>query len=284
MFDWHHSDEPPFGYVVIVGIVASVCILLLWGITAARNPDEASPSNWPGPTNGQSTSAQDPVANPVPNGTAGGQIRPDIDDGLFPGETQLPARLDQILADVSERVGYGLASPITAAFTADANCNLRGLAFTEERVAQVFTCTALGSDVALAIMAHEIVHLLADDRYGAYATGGDIVLVEGLATYGAGSYWLAGHPDFRSYVRAQRAGGAVYALTDTFGLTEVDAMNASYYQWASFVEYLRTIGTAEQFDALYVTGTGDPGTADYERIYGKSFTQLADEWQLWVDQ
>jgi len=274
----YFGDLSPIQKVIIIPI-AIFFIVLVFVFVVPAFPRPSTPSGWPGsaaPTAPPSLIGQVP---PV------GQVALTLDEGLFPGEAQqIQAELERALRYVAERVGYGPASSLTAAFTTEANCNLHGVALTEQRVAQVYTCNELGRARSMSIMAHEMVHVLAADRYGAYAKGGDLILVEGLATYGAGTYWFGEQPDFRAYVRAQRASGVVYALTDNFRGVDVEAMNVSYYQWASFVEFLRTIGTPEQFDALYVTGTGEPGTADYLSVYGKSFPQLAEAWQVWVDQ
>lgn len=206
-----------------------------------------------------------------------------IDPDLFPGEeAAIGDELEALFPQLVERVGYAEQARFTALFTRSADCSLHGAAYTERRQVQVFTCGDHAN--SMAIMAHEIVHQLADDRYGVSGTGFDTLLVEGLATYGAGSYWLAGHDSFRSYVHAMRAGGGGLPLTESYRAVNVEAMNASYYQWASFVEFLYTEFPREQFDRVYVTGSGEPGSADYQAAYGMSFDELAQLWEQWLIQ
>ncbi|MFQ3681959.1 MAG: hypothetical protein SNJ51_06825, partial [Roseiflexus sp.] len=57
---------------------------------------------------------------------------------------------------------------------------------------------------------------------------------------------------------------------------------ALYYQWASFVEFLIDQYGRERLDALYVTGNGAPGSADYRSIYGKDLAALEQEWVEWL--
>jgi len=59
-------------------------------------------------------------------------------------------------------------------------------------------------------------------------------------------------------------------------------MNQLYYQWAAFVEYLIGEYGREQFDAVYVSGSKSPGSADYAGIYGKDLPTLEQEWQAWL--
>ena len=61
-------------------------------------------------------------------------------------------------------------------------------------------------------------------------------------------------------------------------------MNALYYEWASFVDFLITTYGREQFDRLYVSGGGGaPGGADYAGVYGKELHALEAEWIAWLD-
>ena len=72
-------------------------------------------------------------------------------------------------------------------------------------------------------------HQLQQDRYGSQHLSADLILSEGMATWGAGVYWLGEHPDFRRYVRAQRTNGISYPLATHYAGRGVAVMNALYY-------------------------------------------------------
>jgi len=207
-----------------------------------------------------------------------------VNEGLYVDERD---RLDQdarrAYAYVAARFGSELMSPLTVAFIQDAGCALSGIAYTDIRRVQVFTCNAIGRERAIAILAHEYVHQLQQDRYGSRHLSADLILSEGMATWGAGVYWLGEHPDFRRYVRAQRANGISYPLATHYAGRGVAVMNALYYQWASFVEFLIDRYGRERLDAVYVTGAGTPGSADYRAVYGKDLATLEQEWIAWLE-
>jgi hypothetical protein len=60
-------------------------------------------------------------------------------------------------------------------------------------------------------------------------------------------------------------------------------MNTLYYEWASFVEFLLERYGREKFDALYVSGSLEPGSADYTGIYDKALSTLEQEWKTWLN-
>ncbi|MCL6542244.1 MAG: hypothetical protein K6T87_16935 [Roseiflexus sp.] len=207
-----------------------------------------------------------------------------VNDGLYIDERD---RLDQdarrAYAYVAARFGSELMSPLTVAFIQDAGCALSGIAYTDIRRVQVFTCNAIGRERVIAILAHEYVHQLQQDRYGSRHLSADLILSEGIATWGAGVYWLGEHPDFRRYVRAQRTNGISHPLATHYAGRGVAVMNALYYQWASFVEFLIDRYGRERLDAVYVTGAGTPGSADYRAVYGKDLATLEQEWIAWLE-
>jgi hypothetical protein len=208
-----------------------------------------------------------------------------VDPGLYEDERgELDADMQRALAYVSDRFGAPPGSMVTAALINDAGCGLSGVAYTDIRVMKVFSCPSIARDRAVAIMAHEFVHQLQQDRYGARHLSADLILSEGMATWGAGSYWLAGQPDFRSYVRQQRAAGAFYPLATHYSGLGIGAMNTLYYQWASFVEFLLERDGREKLDQLYVSGAGAPGSADYAGVYGVGLDVLEREWLAWLDR
>lgn len=215
----------------------------------------------------------------------------ELDPILYPGqEAELRAWIDQALATAAARfVGSDgslrrlALQPINIYVTNDVRCGLRGHALTEGRNLQVFTCNTIAPSRAVAILAHEVVHQLAYDYYGPREIQDDLILVEGLATWGAGPYWLGGHTSFRSYAAGLRRQGFAYDLDQGFSFDDVAAMNGQYYQWASFVEFLIERNGHAAFDQLYTTGNGAMGSADYRGVYNADLATLQREWLAWLN-
>jgi hypothetical protein len=208
-----------------------------------------------------------------------------VDGQLYADQREpLDRDLDTALAYVTERFGSAPHSAITVLVQHDGGCALAGVAYTDIREVRVSTCDGLPRDRAVAILAHEFVHQLAQDRYGPDHLRADLILAEGVATWGAGRYWLGGQPDFRSYVREQRRRGQSYPLATHYAGLGAGGMNTLYYQWASFVEYLIGEYGRDAFDRLYGSGAGNPGSAGYLSVYGKDLATLEREWEQWLDQ
>src|SRR5262245_51227733 len=273
---------------LLIIALASIAVLLM-----LRPSDSATKlvSRWrPQPMITQPDQpAQHP--NPPPPASINGSALPvdqfdiSVDDGLYSGERQqLADELQRALGYVSARFGSGPSSRFKAALLSEGTCGLHGIAYTDVRTVQVYTCPDIARGRAIAIMAHEMVHQLEQDRYGPAHLNSDLILSEGMATWGAGDYWLSGQPDFRTYVREQRKSGLFYPLATHYSGLGIAAMNALYYQWASFVDFLISTYGRERFDRLYVTGHSDPGSADYAGVYGKDLHTLESEWQAWLDE
>jgi hypothetical protein len=249
---------------------------------AARAPSMTAPtpaSADPTPTNSppMATIARQP-------GSLADSFTLIVDDGLYADQqAALADDLKQALEYVTKRFGTPPAGHFTAVVAREDSCNLHGVAHTEERTVQVSACNDIGRDRAVAIMAHEFAHQLAQDRYGPAHLSADLILAEGVATWGAGEYWLGGQPDFRAYVRNQRDSGVFLPLATDYTGKGVGVQNALYYQWASFVDFLIGSYGREKFDQLYLSGQGAPGSADYRGVYGKELSVLQQEWQAWLD-
>lgn len=207
-----------------------------------------------------------------------------VAEGLIGPEDQarLAADLDRALAYVVQRFGTSPEGAIDTYVGLEPACGLHGIAYTDVRTVQVFTCRDLPLIRTVNIMAHEYVHQLSHDRYGDAHLRADLVLLEGVATWGAGDYWLGGAPDFRSFVRPWLERGEQIPLGKSYVGLPVSDMNKLYYQWASFVEFLIETYGRPEFDRLYVTGSSAPGSADYLGVYGKPFVELEAEWVAWV--
>jgi hypothetical protein len=271
--------------------IAVLSALVLWWATAPSEPTQRLISHWR-PTNmltRAESSVQSPTLPPA-EGLSGaaqplafGQFDLSVDEGLYADQReQLAAELNRALAYVSSRFGNGPSARFRAAVQIDAGCGLHGYAYTDVRTVQTFTCDDISRERAVAIMAHEFVHQLEQDRYGPSHLHSDTILAEGAATWGAGKYWLGDTPDFRTYVRNQRRSGVFYPLATDYNGLGIGAMNALYYEWASFVEYLVGAYGREKFDAVYVRGASSIGSADYAAVYGKGLDALEGEWQTWI--
>lgn len=280
-------ERPAVGRMLLIA-VASMAILALVlrpGDTARRLVTRWQPQ---APLTRPEPQSDEPGApSPLPitgAATQLDQIDMQLADGLYSGEQQaLSAELQRALGYVAARFGSGPSGRISALLVSDSGCGLHGIAYTDIRQVQVFTCPSIARGRAVAILAHEFVHQLAQDRYGAAHLRADTILSEGVASWGAGEYWLGGQADFRAYVRAQRQAGSFYPLATDYRNLGVGAMNTLYYQWASFVEYLIGAYGREQFDRLYASGGGGFGTADYQGVYGKPLAELEREWVAWLD-
>jgi hypothetical protein len=131
---------------------------------------------------------------------------------------------------------------------------------------------------ALVILTHELAHALQADAYGKEEQSrADIVLLEGLASFISGEYWLSlsGAPSFQARARELYQAGYRGNLA-TLGSGSLDV---AYDMWAGFVDYLtRTYGW-DKFNLLYTSGRGRAaGSADYVGVYGKSFQTLVNEY------
>jgi hypothetical protein len=288
--------EQPFGQMrselrphpIWLFVIVVVSLLLMW-ITSVNRTSDRLISVWrPEPL----VSQPDQV-NHLPNPPApvlSGQAQPvafqldlSIDDGLYEAQrAQVISDAETALAYVIQRFGSGPNARFRASIVNDPSCGLRGIAYTDIRHVQVFSCANLSSDRAISILAHEYVHQLQQDRYGPQHLSADLILSEGLATWAAGSYWLGSHPDFSSFVREQRANGLFYPLATHYNGLGTAGMNALYYQWASFVDFLISTYGREKFDQLYVSGGGSPGAANYAGVYGKPLDALEAEWIAWL--
>jgi hypothetical protein len=278
---------PQPAWLLLVAVASIVILLML-------RPSQSATllvSRWrPQP---MITQPDQPAHHPNPPPPISGEAQPvapvaefdiSVDEGLYADQRQeLTDDLRQALAYVTERFGSGPSGRFTAAVLYDGGCALHGIAYTDIRTVQVYACPNIDRGRAVAIMAHEFVHQLEQDRYGPAHLSADLILSEGAATWGAGEYWLGPHSDFRSMVREQRANGLFYPLATHYNGLGIAAMNALYYQWASFVDFLITTYGREKFDRLYVSGHGAPGSADYAGVYGKGLDELEREWVAWLD-
>lgn len=269
----------------------SVLVLLAAVFQPRARPDIAPASAVqvpPGPERpvvpGQPTPAPAPLlGTTLPVGSS---IDLTTADGLFNDDERaaLAADLDAAMSYVVARFGTAPAGRISTLVGAEPGCGLHGIAYTDVRSVQVFTCRDLPTSRAVNILAHEFVHQLCHDRYGDAHLSADLILSEGAATWGAGKYWLGDAASFREFVRPWVAGGTAIPLSESYVGRPISDMNQLYYQWASFVEYLIETYGRDSFDRLYVTGQNYPASSDYLGVYNIPFDQLEADWKAWVIQ
>lgn len=196
----------------------------------------------------------------------------------------LASELQTALDYVQERTGIALAQRLRLVLGDDGSCGFHGVTYSDVRVVRVYSCAGVPRSRIVNLAAHEFVHQLEQDRYGAPHLSADLILSEGFATWGAGRYWLGGNPDFASFARQYRADGSALPLATHYAGLGVGAMNVLYYQWAAFVDYLLATYGRERFDALYVSGGAQqPGAASYASVYDQDLPALEAAWQRWLD-
>jgi hypothetical protein len=159
------------------------------------------------------------------------------------------------------------------------------VAFTDARTLILYACAGTSTARARNILAHELVHQLAHDHYGAPHLQADLLLSEGLATWGAGRYWLGDETSFHDFVAANYGGNLLPLAIDPRGGATTDRLNQLYYQWASYIEWLRAIYGPATLDRLYSAGLGrQPGSAPYLATLGISFEESEILWRTWIAQ
>ena len=230
--------------------------------------------------------APDPGAGHIAVTTAGA-LALYTTDGSYSADVVagLAGPMTDALSYVGERTGLSLAGPITIVFDRRASCGFDGAAYTQRRLIVLYTCPDVPTGRAVNILAHEFVHQLAQDHFGAAHLQADLALSEGFATWGAGKYWLGREPGFREFVAHNYAGGLLPLATDYRAIGTIDAMNRLYYEWAALVDFIIQTHGRDAFDRLYSSGKGvAPDTADYSGILGADLGQLDAQWQTWLTQ
>lgn len=184
---------------------------------------------------------------------------------------------------LNRRVSVGVYHP-----SLSPDADTRGIAHTRSDLLYIYYTENDDPYDALVILSHELAHQLQGDAYGEDAQSrSDLVLLEGLATWISGEYWLSLSNSTDWQARSYELVHAGYGVPDLNEngqqLASVGSYTGStvaYELWAGFVDYLTITYGWDSFNELYVSGCGRaPGSANYEGIYGKSFAELVSEWQ-----
>jgi hypothetical protein len=260
---------------------------------AIAPPDALDISSAPAPLTGQFEMRPAPSVAPAPiDGRlaviSDGSLALYTSDGSYSAEQvrSLMPPLIEALSYVSQRTGMKLSAPVNIIFDRHAGaCGLDGAAYTQKRTILLYACPDIPTRRAINIVAHEFVHQLANDHYGPAHLQADLILSEGLATWGAGKYWLGGAADFRSFVAHNYAPNLLPIGSHYRDFGTLDAMNRLYYQWASLVDFLITTHGRENFDTLYKSGRGmQPNTADYQAVLGSDLAAVETQWKEWLNR
>jgi hypothetical protein len=202
---------------------------------------------------------------------------------------ELAPAFEQAIARVGARIGARLNGRAAISFEPpqDGPCALRGITLSHDRVIHLYYAPDTPARRILPIVAHELGHQLQHDYYGWDAhRRADTILLEGEATWASGDYATGadGRPAWASEAEQALAEGRLLALTaDLEQDCRTTTRNTAYTGWASFVAFLLAAYGRERFDALYRSGRGHtPGSADYDKIYGKSLATLDLEWRKWL--
>jgi hypothetical protein len=192
--------------------------------------------------------------------------------------------LETALQYVQERTTMRLLRPINIMFDRRPEaCGLDAVAYTQVRTIVIYVCPDTPERRAVNILAHELVHQLAHDHYGESHFQADLILSEGLATWGAGQYWLGDAPDFRTFVAANYREQLLPLATGPRADESAATLNQLYYEWAAFVEWIVTIHGMDALQHLYGAGSGRrPNTASYIAMLGQPFNEVETEWQNWL--
>ncbi len=197
----------------------------------------------------------------------------------------LAPKIEQALRNAEQHYGTMLKHRVSVGFyRVPPKRGVRGMAYTAERRAELFYRPGEDSNRAITIAAHELGHHLEAQRYGEdVQRRADTILHEGMATWIAADRWLpmCEATTWRQRARQLQGTGIPLRLLSA----ERSGADNAYELWASFVDFLAERYGWDKLDALYASGRGRaPGSANYEKILGKSLDELADDWRDWVNQ
>ena len=189
--------------------------------------------------------------------------------------------LEEALEYVEQRTGMRLLRPINVVFDRRSDgCGLDAVAYTHVRTVSLYTCPDTPAQRAINILSHEFVHQLAHDHYGEAHLEADLILSEGLATWGAGEYWLGEEANFNDFVAKHYAARLLPLATDPRAGVSTDTLNQIYYQWAAYVEWIDATYGRDALESLYGAGLGrQPGSAPYQQVLGISLSDAEKQWQ-----
>ena len=287
-----HSNQHRMGPLVVM-LLALVLIVVLW---PRRPPPRIAP---PAALSGEGFvaplesefQAEAPLPTPAAAGREAVAATSNFQIYVAPGSYSaeqaqtLAAPVEEALLYGAERTGMQLSGPASITFDRPAgDCGLHAAAYTEARTIMLYACPETPTRRAVNVLAHEWIHQLAHDYYGPAHLQADLILSEGLATWGAGRYWLGRHPSFHAFVATEYGANLLGLATDPRGSVSIARLNQIYYQWASYVEWLDATFGRTAVEQLYRTGKERGiASADYTAVLGIDFAESEARWRAWID-
>ncbi|PDW02664.1 hypothetical protein CJ255_12830 [Candidatus Viridilinea mediisalina] len=208
-----------------------------------------------------------------------------VGQGSFspPEVVEMAVRAEHALSYMQRRFAVSLSERVSVGVYAASQApgrGTRGIAYTHGPTnVRIYYNGNEDKHSALVVLTHELAHALQAEAYGKDAQSrSDLILLEGLACWITGEYWLSlsGAPSFQARARSLYHAGYNGNLAAMSNRSDI---NAVYDMWTGFVDYLTSTYGWERFNYLYANGRGRaPGSADYQGVYGKSFHELQNEW------
>ena len=198
----------------------------------------------------------------------------EVADMAIKAEHALSYIQKRFAVSLTERVSVGVY-PVSQA----PGRGTRGIAYTYgDTNVRIYYRPGEDQHDALVILSHELAHALQAEAYGKEAQSrADTVLLEGLASWISGEYWLSLSDSSNFQVRARELYQAGYR--GNLAAMGKQNLDVAYDMWAGFVDYLAYSYGWDKLNTLYISCTGRaPGSADYMGVYGKSFQELYTEW------
>jgi hypothetical protein len=196
---------------------------------------------------------------------------------------------EEAIAVTTRRMGtHGLNGRIAIRFepALTGPCAYRGLTLSSERTILLYYEPGTNPMRVVALLAHEFVHQLQQDYYGAPHLVSDTILLEGMATWASSDYYQTddGRPEYHVAAKEALNSGTLLPLTTDLNQDcRTSTRNHIYEQWASFFAYLLETYGREKIDAVYVDSRGRaPGSANFQGVYGKSLAELEAAWIAWL--
>lgn len=240
------------------------------------------PSNWPPSLIGADVAANYPLTQTSPSGQIIIHYQPDT----YPAQNIIPLiqAIDASWQDIQTQVGKTFPGTIDVYLAGTffaVNPALQGRSQSWDKRTFVMVNGAFHPGEEDYIIAHELTHIASMNLLGgAYST----MIHEGMGVHVPQDYLtqkagylphteicaaLIGTPEFKT---------AVQLHDFTYGPREFGGHIRTFFNYnlsGCFVTYLLETYGLEQFDALYETG-------NYEGIYGRSLTQVDQDWQAWL--
>jgi hypothetical protein len=172
-------------------------------------------------------------------------------------------------------------------------CGPRGKThFEPEPIIMLYADSTTSKEQLLAVFAHELGHVFINKKYEKLS---DVALIEGMATWASGDYWMAWKgTDFDSYVKELVNKKAYLPLYQNHDLAKAYDQNNPdcianrdelLAEFASFLDYLMSEYGTDKLTALFDIKQPEIGKKqsvvyppNYKEVYGLELNQLEYNW------